>query len=482
MRALPFAAAAALVRALPVAVAAVLVRALPVAVVVRRVLSVAVALPAAVAAVIVLALPAPANAQTTRETTLLQDDLAKNQRTRIDAPKDSFDSDLDAALGGPQGFSTKALETIEDRLKQELRRDRPRATPRLIVFLYPGRIDAERLRSLAEVNVDIELVMDPCDRNVCKEAVAKHLELVGRAVGQPVIANANFKMIFQMLTLKTSTTMHDDEVSVYRVPIAECVKAAQRPGGGLAWLDAQQHATEDYEPIVIKAIARHAAERRVSLESPPSVKRGAGGVDVTLAVRGDRSRTQQQTIDALAAAAAGLRDNPTTPQQQSLEIDVDTGARDGRRRFRSMGSPVALYVDGRLSGGDLWGTYVSEIKKGQQTLSFGDDEASGRAPVAEGGDANAPDPDDNEVVALLSQNFSALGGCARDEAQRNPRFRGITLTFQWTGQGHALGADVKEAQYRGSPVAKCLVGALGGIRLPRQNSSPRTIEFPIRVR
>ncbi|HEX6839032.1 MAG TPA: hypothetical protein VF334_20780, partial [Polyangia bacterium] len=44
-------------------------------------------------------------ADTSRETTLLQDDLAKNQRTRMDAPKDAFDADLDAALGGPQGFS-----------------------------------------------------------------------------------------------------------------------------------------------------------------------------------------------------------------------------------------------------------------------------------------------------------------------------------------------------------------------------------------
>jgi hypothetical protein len=81
-------------------------------------------------------------ADTSRETTLLQDDLAKNQRTRIDAPKDAFDADLDAALGGPQGFSTKPLEQIEDRIRAELRRDRPRASPRVILFLYPGRVDA----------------------------------------------------------------------------------------------------------------------------------------------------------------------------------------------------------------------------------------------------------------------------------------------------------------------------------------------------
>src|SRR5215475_6183946 len=111
---------------------------------------------ALVAVMGVTAVCAMARADTSRETTLLQDDLAKNQRTKIDAPKDAFDSDLDAALGGPQGFSTKPLEQIEDRIRAELRRDRPRATPRLIVFLYPGRVSAEKLKAMREINVDIE--------------------------------------------------------------------------------------------------------------------------------------------------------------------------------------------------------------------------------------------------------------------------------------------------------------------------------------
>ncbi|HEX6835213.1 MAG TPA: hypothetical protein VF334_01505, partial [Polyangia bacterium] len=195
-------------------------------------------------------------ADTSRETTLLQDDLAKNQRTRIDAPKDAFDADLDAALGGPQGFSTKPLEQIEDRIRAELRRDRPRASPRVILFLYPGRVDAERLKAMRDVNVDIELVMDPCDRSVCREAVAKHIELVGRAVGQPMLSGPSWRVKFQTLTLKTSTTMHDDEVAVYQVPVAACIAASQRAGGGLAWLEAQSHAEEQYEPIVTRAIAR----------------------------------------------------------------------------------------------------------------------------------------------------------------------------------------------------------------------------------
>ena len=426
-----------------------------------------------------IARPERARADTSRETTLLQDDLSKNQRTRIDAPTDAFDADLDAALGGPQGFSTKPLEQIEDRIRAELRRDRPRASPRLIVFLYPGRISAEKLKAMRDINVDIELVMDPCDRSVCREAVGKHIELVGRAVAQPSVSGPGWRMNFQSLTLKTQTTLHDDEVAVYQVPIADCIAASKRAGGGVAWLDSQAHAEEAYEPIVTKAIARHAAEHRVALAGPPSVKRVASAVDVLVKVRGDRSRTQQQAIDALAACAAGLRDNPKTPAQQAIEVDVDTGMRDGPRRFRAPGNPVGLYLDRQLSAGDLWASYVAELKKGQQQLSFDDAEASGHAAA---GDASAPDPDDAEAVAVLTSNFQSLAVCARGEVGRNRNFRGVVVTFQWTGAGRAEKIDVKEPALRASPLKSCLSGVIGALRLPRHNAAPRTIEYPIRVK
>ena len=434
----------------------------------------------AVVAVMLAMVVGAARADTPRETTLLQDDLAKNQRTRIDAPTDAFDADLDAALGGPQGFSTKPLEQIEDRIRAELRRDRPRASPRLIVFLYPGRVSAEKLKAMRDINVDIELVMDPCDRSVCREAVGKHIELVGRAVGQPSVSGAGWRMSLQTLTLKTQTTLHDDEVAVYQVPLADCIAASKRAGGGVAWLDSQAHAEEAYEPIVTKAIARHAAERRVALAGPPSVKRSGSSVDVLVHVRGDRSRTQQQAIDALAACAAGLRDNPKTPAQQALEVDVDTGMRDGLRRFRAPGNPVGLYLDRQLSAGDLWASYVAELKKGQQQLSFDDAEASGHAPA--GVDASAPDPDDAEAIAVLTSNFQSLAVCARGEVGRNRNFRGVVVTFQWTGAGRAEKIDVKEPALRSSPLKPCLAGVIGALRLPRHNAAPRTIEYPIRVK
>ncbi len=422
-----------------------------------------------------------AHAQPAKETTLLQDDLSSNRRTKIDAPKDSLDSALDDALGGPQGFSTRELEKIEDRIRAELKRDRPRASPRLIMFLYPGRIGIEKLKSMSEVNVDIELVMDPCDRSLCKDAVAKHIELVGRSVGQPQLSAPGYKISFKLLTLKTSTQMHDTEVEVYQIPLTDCIAAAKKPGGGLAWLAAQEHADQDYEPIVTKAIARRASERRVSLAGPPSVKRGGNSVDVTLKVKGDRNRAQQQVMDALAAAAIGLRDNPKTPSTAQLEVDLETNQRGAElRKFRSPGNPVGLYVDGRLGAGDLWSNYVEEVKKqaGAQRMGFDDAEASGHG----GGDSNDPEPDDNEVIALLSANFSSLGGCARTEAARSSSFRGVTVTFKWLPSGQKADVGPKEAALKSSPIARCLQTAMEGIRLPRFSGGPRTIEYPIRVK
>jgi hypothetical protein len=421
-----------------------------------------------------------ARAQPARPTPLLQDDLQSNKRTKIDAPKDSLDSALDDALGGPQGFSTRELGGIGDRLRAELKRDRPRATPRLILFLYPGRISVEKLKSMTEINVDMELIMDPCERSLCKEAVAKHIELVGRAVAQPTLSGPGYKLLFKTMTLKTSTKMHDEEVEVYVVPIADCIAASRKPGGGLAWLASQQKADQDYEPIVIKAIAKRASERRVALAGPPSVKRGGNEVDVVLKVKGDRNRVQQQVIDALSAAALGLRDNPKTPAQAQLEVTVDTGQRgEAPRKFRSPGNPVGLYVDRKLDGGSLWGSYVEEVKKqpGAQRMGFDDAEASGRAPVGEAGE-----PDDNEVIALLSANFATLGGCAKTEAARNASFRGVTVTFRWAPSGAAEAVQPKEPQLRTGALATCLKNAVQALRLPRFSGGPRAIEYPIRVK
>jgi hypothetical protein len=429
-------------------------------------------------ALIVLLAPSLALAQPAKETTLLQDDLSSNKRTKIDGATDQFDSALDAALGGPSGFSTKELEKIEDKMRAELRRDRPRATPRLIMFLYPGRVSPEKLKHMSEVFVDVELVMDPCDRNVCREAVAKHIELVGRAIGQPSLSAPGYKLTFKQLTLKTSTTMHGDELMVYLVPIAECIKAASRSGGGLAWLQSQEHAEQDYEPIVMKAIARHANERRVSLGMPPKVLRSGGRVEVELKVRGDRARVQQQAMDALGAAEAGLRDNPKTPADTALDVSVETDVRgQPPRRFRSTGNSVGLWLDGRLKGGELWANYVEEVKKQPGAVRMGFDDAE-----AKGGDLGGGEPDDNEALAVVGEHFAQLAACAKAEAQRTPGFHGVTVAFRWLPSGQAADVAPKEPALRSKPIANCIKDALSMVRLPRFSGEPRTIEYPIKMR
>jgi hypothetical protein len=412
-----------------------------------------------------------------RPTPLLEDDLKAGRRTKIDAPKDELDAALDGALGKPSGFSTAELERLEDRLRQGLKRERPRATPRLIVFLYPGKVSAERLRSLAEINVDIELVIDPCERAVCQDAVARHIELVGQAVGQPVFAGQGYKLIYKTLTLKTVTAMAGDQTGAYVIPIADCIAASKKPGGGAAWLAAQKSAENEFEPRMVKAIAVEAARRRVALKDPPSVARSGGEVTVALRVRGDRGRLEQAVLDALAAAARGLRSSPATPPTAHLEVQVETGGRPPTQTFRAPGAPIGLYLDGSLDARAVWSSYVAEVKKGpgQTALAFDDAEARG-------GPSDGPEPDDNEAISVLSANFAALGACARAEAQKNPRFAGVTIELTWTPEGRAADAKAKEPSLKGGPLERCLRAALTEIRLPRFSGTPRLIAYPIRVK
>lgn len=415
-------------------------------------------------------------AQNGQPTPLVQDDLQRNKRTTIDQP-----DDLDGIAGaiGGGGFSTATLQPIEQRLRAELRTERPRATPRLIVFLYPGRVSAENLRNLSQVFVDIELDIDPCDRSVCRDAVGKHIELVGRAVGKPVYANQNFKLTFKNLTLKTATQMHDSEVAAYQIPIAEAVAASGRSGGGMAWLDGAKKAEDQYVPLMVKAVSQKASAKRVSLEGSPQVARSGLEASVVMKVRGDRARVEQQVTDALAAAEGALRESRATPQVVHLEVDIDAGQRgSGPRKFRALGNPVSEYLDGRLDARSLWASYVEEVKKqgvGTQRMDFGDTEAAGGAL----GESPA-DPD--QAVATLAANFGPLGACTRVEAARDKKFRGVTITFNWKGDGTAQDVSTKEAPLRGGPLAKCLAQALTGIRLPRFSGAPQKVEYPIAVK
>jgi hypothetical protein len=214
------------------------------------------------------------------------------------------------------------------------------------------------------------------------------------------------------------------------------------------------------------------------MAGPPSVTREGGEADVSMRIHGDRSRLQAQVIAALAAAESGLRSNPATPAQTSIEVSALVPMRGSEtRRFRSIGNPVGLYLDGQLAPGQLWQTYVQEIKnqKDAQVLAFNAADASGRSAEP------ASDADAADAINMLAANFGPLGVCARTEATKNRRFAGVTLHLRWLPSGQIDNAVTKEKAMHGGELERCLARAAAGIRLPRFSGAPRAVDFPIRV-
>jgi hypothetical protein len=409
-------------------------------------------------------------------TPLLEDDLRANRRRAIDTPKDALDASLDAALGGPQGFSTRALLQVEERLRSELKRDRPRASPRLVVFLYPGRVSPERLRAMREVFVDIELTIDPCARSVCDEALGRHIEMIGRAIGDTTVRGDGFSILFKNLTLKAETDVRGEELITLSLPLSDAVAAARRPGGGAALMAARRHADTDFVPLMTRAIALKASQRHVPLVGPPSVAREGGRVDVGLKLRHDRVRQEQHMLDALAATAAALGSSPATPKEGRIEIAEEGAERGGSpARFRCALDPARLYGEGRLDAKSLLSSYVERVStdKGAQRMELD---------ATPGADEAGPEPNDDEAIAVISSNFSSLAPCAKAEAAQNPRFRGVTLLVGWSGAGRATSVEVKEPALKGGPLQGCFRRAFETIRLPRFAGPARTIEYPIKLK
>jgi hypothetical protein len=428
-----------------------------------------------IAVVLVLALAAPAGAQTS--TPLLSDDLAQHRRTRIDGGDDA----LEEAMGGVgAGFSTHKLEPIEDRLRAEFARERQRATTRMVIFAYPGRVSAERLRAMTEIFVDVELVVDPCERSVCMEAVARHIEMVGRAIDKRVIATQDYRILFQRLLLQTATSMHDQEVGRFVVPISDCIAAAQTPGGGTRWLEERRRADVDYEPQVTARIERDARARRLSLAAVPAVRRRADVVEVALQLRVDRVRWQQQLVDALRVAGVALKQNPSTPLESWIDVDLEPELRGMKpRHFRSAGSSVALFIDERIDQRTLLASYVMEVQQGRDAprqVRFDESEAAG---VGGGGDTASSE--ENAAIAVLASNFPLLATCTRSELSRNSQFRGVTVSFDWLPVGRADRITPKEPALKNGGLARCLEQTIGGLIFPRFVGPTRTIEYPIRV-
>lgn len=422
----------------------------------------------------------PAFAQEGKPTPLLEVDLRSGAMERIDGNALEADSALDAALAEAMGedaanFSTRDLEEIEKQIREQIDRERPRSPAQILIFVYPGRVHLDRLRRLSEVSVDVELLIDPCDRAVCDDAIGKHIELAGRAVGKQVHERGRYKVVFRTLVVRAVVHFREAETQEHRVPMQECVAAAGKPGAGRKWIDARRRAAEEFEPLVARATSKAAAGRRVQLLGSPTVSRQGGHAEVSLRVRASRGQAEQQVLDAMAAAVTALRENPAAPPTSEIEVELHTGDRAGPRKFRAPGHSIALWVDGEMDASTLLASYVREIKKqpdGAETMDF-----SGDSGGEEVGDA-----DPSDAVAVLSANFAPLGECARAEVERNGAFRGVTLTFQWSGSGTAAGVQPREPALRGGELAACLTRAMASIRLPRHGGSPREVTYPILVK
>ncbi|HEY3359989.1 MAG TPA: hypothetical protein VGQ83_42450 [Polyangia bacterium] len=422
--------------------------------------------------------------QPRKGTALLEVDLRAGKKTRIDAAQggDALDAEMDAVLGRAgaknQSFTTKELELIEEKMVANLRRERPRATPHLIVFVYPGRVSPEKLKLLSEVFVDIEILIDPCERSLCRDAVARHIEMVGQAVQKAEVKTARWTLVYKQLILRTATRFRDTEGDEFRVPISDCIAAGRRAGGGRAWLDSMGHSVAQYEPLVAKAIQRHAGRFRVALAGPPRVSRQGGEADAVVRIKADRNRLQTQVIDAMAATAQAFRDNQATPATTHIEVHAEVPMKGVKvRRFRCLGQPVLALLDKQIDAAMLWNTYVRETtpQAGVQTVSFDDDDGGGRR--GGGGEAN-----DADAIAVLTQSFAALRDCARAEASKNPRFGGVTMSFRWLPSGGTDNLTLKDGAGRAGPLKGCLGAALGSMRFPKFDGTPRQIDFPIRVK
>jgi hypothetical protein len=423
-------------------------------------------------------LAGPARGERTK---LLEADLKTGAVRRIDAagPTTAADRDLDAMLDkatGGAAFSTAELERIEKALRRFLEAARPRAAPRLLLFLYPGRISRNSLKELREVNVEVELLVDPCSRTVCSDSVGKTLELVGRALRQPVLRTSRYTVRFGAVTIRTSTEMKGQSFDLYRYQAAEVVRAGQQPAGGATLVKRLQEATASYARQMTQEVARRLQLRRVKLGKPPQVQHEPGAVSVDLEIRSDRVRYKSDVLASLVGTAEALRASPVTPPSTSIQVVAQVPFRTVERKsFRCTGQPLGLFLDGRLGQAELWSTYIVEKTKGGTRLTFDDGEASGRTSVE---DSEEGDDRTNEVLAA---HMSLLGPCLTAEAARNPRFKGVTITFAVTASGRAVQVGARESG-TSSSLKSCLAAALGKIQFQRHSGAPRQVSYPMLIR
>ena len=260
-------------------------------------------------------------------------------------PSTAADKDLDRCWTRPTGgsaFSTDELERVEKALRRFLDAARPRAMPRLLLFLYPGRISRISLKELREVKVDIELLVDPCSRTVCADSVGKTLELVGRSLRQAVLRTSRYTVRFGTVTIRTSPRC--------RPRATTCIvrrrgggQAGQRAGGGggagLAPAAGQRGLRPADDPGDGQADEGCAG---CSSASRPPCSARPRSVSVDLEIKSDRVRYKSEVLAALLGTAEALRKSPLTPPQPrpSGWWPPCPFAAVERRSFRCTGQPL----------------------------------------------------------------------------------------------------------------------------------------------
>lgn len=423
---------------------------------------------------LVAALGTSASAQ--KRTPLLEVDMEKGKATfRIDPNAKAEDNELDFLGITRKGFTTKELDGIEQTLRRSVRTVRPRATPRLLLFLHPGRISASRLFNEDEVIIDLRLDIDPCPRTVCRDAVAKTIHLLGKAIGEARQDKESYTVVFREITIKALTEYRGKQATVYRFSAERCVEMGESFASAKAMIDGHHREEEQYEALMTRAISQNAKTRRLRLVGAPDVRRHEGSVTASLTVKSSRNRFQSDVQSALTAAAKALRKSRVTPPDYSIEVAAKVKFRETKtQRYRAPGSAVNRFLDGEFDASTLWSMYVIEQdRSGAAELDMSaNDGKPGPASTA---------PSEAEVAAVVAGNFSGISECVGAELQRTPTLSGVTITFTLNPSGKATKVGVKESRKVSKKLAGCLGRAFKRIGFPRFRGLPRGVEYPVFV-
>ncbi|MCS6914140.1 MAG: protein kinase [Myxococcota bacterium] len=85
-----------------------------------------------------------------------------------------------------------------------------------------------------------------------------------------------------------------------------------------------------------------------------------------------------------------------------------------------------------------------------------------------------------QVQAVMSKNFKLLGGCLKEEAQRNPSVRKLDIEFLIKGSGNV--SAVKVNGESGSEVASCVFAKMQSVEFPKFNGTKTHAFFSIALK